>query len=101
VVALLDHQDDPDRKRALNDALDARNTEGWSAVTTFMDHAPVLHAIEDAARHSASADTARVTAAQARSTTTVPAPRPGPRLPPSASSPPPGLPTRPSFAPAR
>jgi hypothetical protein len=95
LVTVLDHRDDPDRWLAFKEAIDARNADGWSAVIAFMDHGPVLHAIEEAARLRASAGTARVAAARARSTSTVPAPRPGSRLPaPEAPPPPPGPPAR-------
>lgn len=101
LVAKLDQPTGPDRWTAFNDTLDERNAEGWHAMTLFIDHAPVLHAIADAERERAEFAAARVAAAQARSTTAVPAPRPGSRLPmPEAPTPPPGPPAR-SHTPGR
>ncbi|MFC4035149.1 hypothetical protein ACFO3J_27295 [Streptomyces polygonati] len=101
LVAKIEQPLGPDRWIAFNDTLDERNAEGWHAMTLFIDHAQVLHAIADAERERAEPAAARVAAARARSTTTAPAPRPGSRLPaPEAPPPPPGPPTR-SPAPGR
>ncbi|MEE4543619.1 hypothetical protein V2S66_16765 [Streptomyces sp. V4-01] len=94
LTAVLDQRTGPDRWVAFNDTLAERNAEGWHAMTVFMDHAPVLHAIADVERERAEFAAVRVAAARARSTTTVP--RSGSRLPtPAPSSPPPGPPARP------
>ncbi|MFI0942767.1 hypothetical protein [Streptomyces sp. NPDC021020] len=101
LIAIVARRDDPNRWRVFNDALDDRNAEGWSAVDVFIEHAPVLQVIENAARRHTAADTARVNAARARSTTAVPEPTPSPRLrPPEPPSPPSG-PPNPPHAPGR
>ncbi|WP_435127258.1 hypothetical protein [Actinacidiphila sp. bgisy144] len=94
LTAVLDQQTGPDRWIAFNDTLHERNAEGWYAMTVFIDHASVLDAIADAEPERAELAAARVAAARARSTTTVP--RPGHRLPPpEAPMPPPGPPSPP------
>jgi hypothetical protein len=89
LLARVARHDDPDRQRAFNDGLDARNAEGWPAVTAFLDHAPVLDIIAEAPRLRASAEAARITAARARSsakapgTAAAPTPAPAPQAPPA------------------
>ncbi|WP_433888490.1 hypothetical protein [Streptomyces sp. CA-111067] len=95
LAGVLDQQVGPARWVAFNDTLDERNAEGWYAMTLFIDHAPVLHAIDNAEQQGAESAAARLTAARARSTI-VPAHRTSARPPtPDAPPPAPGPPARP------
>lgn len=96
LAAVLDQQVGPTRWGAFNDTLDERNAEGWHAMTLFIDHAPVLHAIDNAERERTEFAAVRVAAARARSTAAMPSSRPGRRPPtPETPSPLPGPPARP------
>lgn len=81
-----------------NDAVDTRNAEGWSAVASFIDHAPVLQAIQVTEQRSTAAGAVRVTAARARSATVSPGSTP--RQQPPEGQPPAG-PTSPPHRPSR
>jgi hypothetical protein len=91
LAAVLDQQVGPDRWLAFEDTLAERNAESWHAMTVFMDHEPVLHAITDVERQHAELAAARIAAATARSTTKVPGPGsrlPTPEMPPPTPPPP-------------
>jgi hypothetical protein len=99
LALLRNHQGDPDRKRAFDDAVDTRNAEGWSAVDGFIKHAPALLAINDTEHVNTSPGKARLAAARARSTTTAPVsgsgpPANGPSAPARCSPPAPNQPSR-------
>jgi hypothetical protein len=74
---ILEYRTGPGRWRAFNSALETRNAEAWHAITTFIDHSGVLHAIHDAEERQARGEAVskpRTTAAQGRTTTAPPPP---------------------------
>jgi hypothetical protein len=89
LAAVVDQQTGPERWVTFNDTLDERNAEGWYAMTLFIDHGLVLHAIADAERQHADLATARIAAARAHSTTKTPAPGPRSTTAAPAPAPPP------------